>query len=297
MPVTHDFEYRRPQTLDEMLGLLSDYQDGAVILAGGTDLALELKEDLRRPDLVIDIKGLAEFKRIEVIDGTLQIGALVTFSDLLASELIKSQFYPLWESAASVASVGIRNRATMVGNICSAVPCMDSAPVLMCYDAQIALTSKAGEKIVPIAEWFIAPRKTLRKADELVAGIRIPIIAIEHAGVFVKLGRYKGEDLAQANLAILMSADLEYRICFGSVAPVPVRAVPIEEFLRGKKPEVNVLDQAAAMVETLISPITDVRASREYRMHICKVMLKRGLAVTHERLAGKNAEHLFILGG
>jgi len=297
MPVTHDFEYRRPQTMDELVTLLSQYQNKAVILAGGTDLALELKEDLHRPEMVIDIKGLNDLKGIEVIDGTLHIGALVTFSDMLASELLKRQYHLLWESASCVASVGIRNRATMIGNICSAVPCMDSAPPLLCYNAEVVLHSQAGERVIPIGEWFLAPRTTQRRADELVTWIRIPLVTQEHSGVFVKLGRYQGEDLAQANLAILITADLEYRISYGSVAPIPLRATAIEEYLRGKVPEPETLRHAAEMVEAVVSPITDVRASREYRMHLCKIMLQRGLAAAYDRLSGKFVEQRSLLGG
>ncbi len=297
MPVTHDFEYRRPQKLDELVALLSQYQNKAAILAGGTDLALELKEGLRRPEMVVDIKGLADLKRIEVIDGTLHIGALVTFSDMLASELLKRQYHLLWESASCVASVGIRNRATMIGNICSAVPCMDSAPPLLCYDAEVVLFSQNGERVILISDWFLAPRKTQRRADELVTEIRIPLVTQEHADVFVKLGRYQGEDLAQVNLAILLTADLDYRISYGSVAPIPLRATAVEEYLRGKVPEPETLCQAVEMVEEVVSPITDIRASREYRMHICKVMLQRGLAAAYDRLSGKHVVQRLLLGG
>ncbi len=125
MPIVHDFEYFKPATLSEALKLLSK-QRNAAILAGGTDIINEIKEGAAKPSALIDIKGLSSLKKIEVKNGKLTLGSLVTFSDIIESAVIKKRLPLFIEVARTVGSVGIRNRATMVGNICSAVPCMDS---------------------------------------------------------------------------------------------------------------------------------------------------------------------------
>jgi carbon-monoxide dehydrogenase medium subunit len=300
MSITHEFNYFRPDNLTEALKLLAQYREKGEILAGGTDHVVNMKDDLISPEAVIDIKRVKELKTIEVQGNRLFIGAKTTFTDILNFQAAKESFLLLWEAARTVASVGIRNRATLIGNICSAVPCMDSAPVLLCYDATVHTLSKAGERDIPIREWFLAPRKTALKPEELVRGVSFILPEEKHTGCYVKLGRYGGEDLAQAGLAILMlqkENGFAYRFAFTSVGPVPSRAAKIEELLAGKELNDELIRQAKKLVEEEISPITDIRSSREYRMHICKVMLERGLLVCRDRLQGKSVESLRILGG
>jgi carbon-monoxide dehydrogenase medium subunit len=245
-----------------------------------------LKDQIVSPKAVIDIKGITSLKGITFKGKRLKIGALVTFSDLIKSEIIRVHFPLMVEMARTVASVAIRNRATVVGNICSAVPCMDSAPVLSVYDAEINLTGPEGERKVPISQWFKGNRKTSIKKSEVVTSITITQPAKTHAGCFVKLGRYAGEDLAQANLAVLVFSNHQYRVAFGSVAPVPIRAKRIEKVLNGNPLEKNLITSAQELILQEISPITDIRASKEYRMHMCKVMFERAIKAAAERLEG-----------
>lgn len=297
MAVAHDFKYYKAGKLEEALKLLKEYGDKAMLLAGGTDLAVYIKEGMVFPKAVIDIKHIPELTKLEIQEDGLFLGANITFSDILNSTDIKKKYLMLWEAARSVASVGIRNRATLVGNICSAVPSLDSAPALLCYDAVVHLMSKKGERKVPISEWFIAPRKTARKADEIVLGVNIPKPSGKHGGCYIKLGRYGGEDLAQAGIGILITDKLDYKVAFCAVGPVPKRAAKIEKLLKGKALTPAIIEKAMALVPEEISPITDVRSSKEYRIHICKIMLERGLGVCSDRLNGKTVETLRILGG
>ncbi|MBU1239223.1 FAD binding domain-containing protein, partial [Myxococcota bacterium] len=139
MAIAHEFNYEKPASLGEALALLSQYGTRAKILAGATDLAVQLKEGMVTPECLIDIKGLSELNSLEMRDGHLIIGANVTFQELAESALVEKELPMLCESSLTVASVGVRNRATIAGNICSAVPSLDSAPVLLVYDAIVVV--------------------------------------------------------------------------------------------------------------------------------------------------------------
>jgi CO/xanthine dehydrogenase FAD-binding subunit len=286
VPIINEFDYFQPATIAQTLKLLAKHERSA-ILAGGTDLLNLLKDGSLQPEAVIDIKGLAALRKITFAKGRLQIGALVTFSELIEAETVKRHFPLIVETARTVASTGIRNRATMAGNICSAVPCLDSGPLLLAYDAIVTVVGAAGKRDIPVAKWFVGPRKTALKPGEMVSGITIPLPEAKHAGCFIKLGRYAGEDLAQASVLALALAGNSYHIAFGSVAPVPFRAVRIEELLNGKELDARLLAEAKGLVAAQVSPITDLRATAEYRLHMCRVMLERALLASVERLAGR----------
>jgi len=290
MAILHDFDYFKPTTLVEAINLISNKRNAA-ILAGGTDLIVNLKEGAATPEIVVDIKSLKDLKKIEFKNNVLTIGALVTFTELLESEMIRKKFPLIWEVSKTVASVGIRNRATMVGNICSAVPCLDSGPLLCVYEAVVCVKSAIEEKTIPINDWFLGNKKTALKHGELVTHISIPSPTQKTAGCYVRLGRYCGEDLAQVNIALLAFANYTYRIAFGAVAPLPLRAYKIESFLNKIKINDTLLEQAKQLIPDEISPITDVRATKEYRLHMAKVMFERGMKTAIERLIGNGLEY------
>lgn len=290
MPILHDFEYFKPMWVSEAINLLLAHSSAA-ILAGGTDLILNLKQGIATPEAVIDIKGIDELKKIEFDGSHLLIGALVTFNDLIESDVVNDKFPLIVEVSKTVGSMGIRNRATMVGNICSAVPCMDSGPLLCVYEADILVQGQAGDRKIPVAAWFLANRKTSLKEGEFVTGIAIPLPGKKHAGCYVRLGRYAGEDLAQVSIAIIAFSDDSYRIAFGAVAPIPVRAKKIENLLKGKKLDDVLIEKAKEIVPQEITPITDIRASKEYRMHTAKVMFERGIKTVVDRLNGGVPEY------
>jgi carbon-monoxide dehydrogenase medium subunit len=281
----NNFDYVKPETLQAAFKAYAHYRN-PLFLAGGTDLIDLLKTGVKNPDVIIDVKGLKHFNRLALKNNSLFIVAGVTFADLIASKLINKKFPVIVELAKQVASVGVRNRATMVGNICSAVPCMDSGPLLCAYDAIIHTESREGKRSIPAKEWFVASRKTALQNGEIVTGISLPVPLRKHAGCFVKLGRYCGEDLAQVNLLVLAFADGTFRISFGSVAPVPLRAGKIETLLNGQTITCELMEQAKLLLEQEIKPISDIRASKEYRMHMAKVMLERGITAAISRLQG-----------
>ncbi len=275
--ITKDFEYFKPKTPEDAIHLLSKFGKKAKILAGGTDLIVNLKEEIEKPEILIDIKGIEELHEIRFEDNRLFIGANVTFSDLIDSKIIKEKFNLLWQASRTVASVGIRNRATMVANICSAVPSADSAPALLVYDAEVIVRNSKQERKIPISEWFKGPKKTALYDNEIVTGISIDLPGKKHAGTYEKLSRYDGEDLAQAGVGILAFEDLQYRIAFCAVGPIPKRSKRMEEFLNGNKISDALIQKVKNLVPAEISPITDIRSSKEYRTHMLKIMFERGL--------------------
>lgn len=287
MAIAHDIEYERPASLEDALAALASAGSGARVLAGGTDLVPWLREDLIEPGLLVDIKAIPGLAGIEVIDGRLEMGALVTFSDLLDSDGVADSVPVLIEMAHQMASVGIRNRATVAGNICSAVPSADAAPPLLVYDTEVHVAREGSLRLVPLANWFVGPRATTLVPGEVVTSLTLHLPDVEHAAVFVKLARYSGEDLAQASLCVLVTAEREYRVAFGAVAPRPFRSGAIEDRLRGRPLDARLVGEAVAMVAEEISPISDIRASAEYRTHMCRIMLERALWAACARLAGE----------
>ena len=282
--IAHEFAYQRPSTLEEATHILANHPGSVRVLAGGTDLVAWLRDDAATPDLVVDIKALPELGDISVEGSTLRIGSLVTFTDLIESELVAEHAPLLAEMAETVASPGIRNRATMVGNICSAVPSCDAGPVLLAYDTTVHVAGSDGARVIPIDKWFVGLRATARTDDEVVTHLEIALR--DHGGCYVKLMRYGGEDLAQAAVGIVVYPDDEYRVAFGAVAPTPIRASRVEEILRGRSLDDAAIADAVALVRDEISPITDMRATAEYRARMCEVMLARGLVAAVERLGG-----------
>ena len=291
MPIAHEFEYAKPASLDEAVAVLTERGEGARVLAGGTDVVAQLRDDIISPDILVDIKGIEGLSDIRLAGDRLLLGPLVTFTDLIESDVIRESFPLFYEMAVQVASKGVRNRATVVGNICSAVPSCDGGPILLVHDAHVLLLNSGGERTVPIGEWFTGPKKSDLRTGELVVGLEMSAAASACAGSFVKLGRYQGEDLAQASVAILVSPDYEYRVAFGAVGPTPVRARKLESAIRGQEPSDEMLEIARKAISRETSPITDIRATAEYRKHMLEVMLERGIRAAVARLNGTGSEY------
>ncbi len=291
MPIAHEFDYVKPASLDEAVAVLAERGEGAAVLAGGTDVVALLRDGAIAPEVVVDIKGIDGLADIRTAGDRLFIGPLVTFTDLIESELIRESFPLFYEVAVKVASKGIRNRATVVGNICSAVPSCDAGPALLVYDAQVLILGPGGERTVHIDEWFTGPKTTDLQSGELVVGLEISSSAQACGGSYVKLGRYCGEDLAQASVAVLVSSDFEYRVAFGAVGPTPVRARKLEAAIKGEAPSDDMFEVARKFIARETSPITDIRATVEYRVHMLEVMLERGIRAAVARLDGGGPDY------
>lgn len=288
MVLLNKIGYYKPDTLEEAIAMHTAGWDWR-ILAGGTDLIVKLKDEQNFAKIIklIDIKGLEFLKNIKETKNGIEIGSLVTFTDILDSTLIKDKFPILWEAASTVASTGIRNRATLAGNICSAVPSLDSGPSLLILEAKVIVHGVNGSKEINIENWFTGPKETALMKKEIVTGIFIPFINQKHGSCYVKLGRYSGEDLAQAGLGVLVTDNFT-RIAVCAVGPIPKRVKKVEDLLKGKILTDDILEEIKEVIKGEISPITDIRASKEYRTHMIKIMLERGLKEATKRLNNKN---------
>ena len=286
MTIALDVAYAAPTSLGDALGLLADGSRSTVLLAGGTDVVAQLRDDVIQPTRLVDLKRIPGLASIELREGALHLGCLVTFSDLLASDPVQDRFPGLEEMARLVASVGIRNRATIVGNICSAVPSCDAGPVLLTHDAVVHTAGPVGERAIPIDQWFLGPRRTAIEQDEIVTHLTIPVPRSHHGAAYARLSRTRGEDLAQASVAVLLEPGHRERVAFGAVAGSALRARRIEALLAESEVDEDTIDRAVALVHDEVAPITDVRATARYRLRMCEVMLRRAVAAATGRAAG-----------
>lgn len=265
------FEYFRPVNLKEASELLLQYGEGAHLLNGGTDLIIRMRDGLTKPSAVVDLKGISSLNQIREDENSVFVGATVNLNQLGDHPSIRTLFPYLSDAALSVGSKQIRNRATCIGNLCNASPLADTATPLMALNAVFEVFGPQGERDLPIKDFFVFVRKTALTEGEIVKGIRIP--KTNGLGVFSKLARRKEVDLSMVCMTLLKAED-GWRLSFGAVAPTPVRLPLTEALINEKAPIEKILESAVSEVK----PIDDVRASKEYRLEMVRVMLKRGLA-------------------
>ena len=203
------FAYARPASLAEASGLLAAHPDGgARLLAGGTDLIIRLRDGTFRPQVVVDVKRIAELDRqIDRVDGRVRFGALTTMTDIAADDAARRDYPALAEAALYVGSVQIRNRATLAGNVCNASPAADTAPALLVYDAVVVAAGPAGERRIPIDDWFVRSGVTTLAPDEIVTAIELPLPMASRGSSFARRTRRRGHDLASVTLACTISPD------------------------------------------------------------------------------------------
>lgn len=285
-----NFEYQRPAGLQEAYQLRADYGYKSHFLMGGTDLTVEMDQGLLSPDLLIDLKGIDTLKEIREENGEIIIGAGVTFSSLIKSPLIAEEFPSLQEASKLVASVGIRNVATLAGNICHAVPSADGAAPLLIRDTELKVGSNSGERMVTIHDFFKGPRKNSLTENELLISLHIKRKLDRSGESYLKLGRYRGEDLAQVGVAVSVDENFQYKIAYAAVGPVPLRIAEAEEILSGSPPDQKKLDSAVAAIKKAVSPIDDIRASKEYRLYMCGVMFEKAVHLALQRMQKKQGE-------
>jgi len=279
-----NFDYRKPASLEEALNLRAEYGFTSHFLMGGTDLTVEMDQGLLSPEMLIDLKGIEAFKIIREESDEIVIGAGVTFSELIKSSLIQHASPSLYEASKLVASVGVRNVATLSGNICHAVPSADGAAPLLIRDAELTVSSNVGSHSVSIHDFFQGPRKTVLSENEMITEIRIKKNKAKFGEHYLKLGRYRGEDLAQVGVAVSVDEKFQYKIAYAAVSPVPVRICEAEEVLQGIRPNQPEIEEAIKIVKRSVSPIDDIRASKEYRLYMCGVMFEKALHVALERM-------------
>lgn len=273
------FDYFTPSSLSETCKLLKDYEGRAKLLAGGTDLLVKMKKRALLPYVIIDLNKISELSFIELADGHLCIGGLTRLAVVGESSMVRERVPALAEAINVLASPPIRNRATISGNLCNASPAADTAPPLLALEASVKLQSTDGERIVPLSQFFLGPEQTVAKPDEVLTEVIIPLR--QGASAFIKLGRRKAFTLSVASVAAFARVNNgkfeEVRVALGAVAPTPIRARKVEETLKGKDVSEDNIEKAAQLVREECCPITDIRASAEYRTEMSEVLVKRAL--------------------
>jgi carbon-monoxide dehydrogenase medium subunit len=279
------------------------------IVAGGTDLMADLKfaPASHAPDVVVDISRADDLKNIVVTDKGLSIGALVTHTQIMRSPLIRDLFPALQDAAHTIGAVQTRNLGTLGGNLVTGVPSMDSGPTLVALEAIASIAGPGGRREVPLADFWTGPRKTVLKPDELLAEIIIPKENLGKPAHFLKFGLRKGQALALVNVAAAfrlgtVSANgfhgsttaawdkdvfVVPRIALGAVAPKVVRALKAEAFLEGKPVTPENMAEAGQIAVTDCKPISDFRASAEYRKDLVAILTRRALEGAYELAKAK----------
>ena len=284
------FDYVKPGSMDEVLKLLAKGTNGNFkIYAGGTDVVPGLKRrELENPETLVDLKGIPDLDYIDHDKKAgLRIGALATVRAVAGSSIVNKNFPILSQAAGRIASNQVQNRGTIAGNICSAVPSADSAPALLCLDSNLVCINEKGERQIGIDGFFKGPNETVLNPDELLREIRIPPMPENSHGVYIKLSPRSRMDLAVVGVAALLGVEKgvigHIRIGLGAVSPTPMRARDAEDHLCGKKANDAVISEAARLASEESKPISDHRASAEYRKMMVEVLVKRAI---HQALSG-----------
>jgi CO/xanthine dehydrogenase FAD-binding subunit len=277
------FDYLEPNTIDEALSMLSRYKGRAKVIAGGTDILPKLKRrEIKAPEYIIDLKGIPNLDYIKYDEvGGLSLGALVTIHAVETSPIVQERFGVLFQAAESMASTQVRNRGTIAGNLCSAVPSADTAPALLTLEASLKLISQKGERIVNVEDFFTGPNETVLTNEEILKEIHVPNLPPHSRGRYLKLTPRRSMDLAIVGVAAVVVAEdgicNDIRIALGAVAPTPIRARRAENMIRGQKLSDEVIEGAARVAAEECRPISDHRASAEYRCDMVEVLTKRAI--------------------
>lgn len=276
-------QYHSVRSIDEALKLLNDYPERARIIAGGTDILLELEHG-KRPnvDILIDITRIPNLDKIQSNEAVITLGALVTHNHVVDSQLIRDYGLPLAQASWEVGAPQIRNRATIAGNLVTGSSANDTITPLMVLGAEVTLASVDGERTVALKDFYTGLRRSVMRPNEILTSISFPAMTSDEKGIFIKLGLRRAQAISVVNCAVLlkMTADdtvAQASIALGSVAPTIIRIPSAEEALIGKKLSQETISQVANIAGATPTPIDDVRSTAEYRSEMVRVLVARAL--------------------
>jgi carbon-monoxide dehydrogenase medium subunit len=279
--------YFSPQSVGEALQLLAKYQSSARLIAGGTDLIVEIERGVRAPGVVIDISRIPQIDNIYQDDQqTIHLGPLVTHNQVAGSALCVEHAFPLAKACWEVGAPQIRNRGTVAGNLVTASPANDTITPLWALGASVTLRSTRGQRTLPFEQFFLGVRKTALEPDEMIVDISFPAMKGDQVGTFLKLGLRRAQAISVVNVAVILNllgdSVTGARITLGSVAPTIVRAENAERFLAGKVLRPDVMIHAGELAAESIAPIGDVRGSAEYRRYMAATLTRHALEALAE---------------
>jgi aerobic carbon-monoxide dehydrogenase medium subunit len=285
-------DYFEPKTLAEALALLAKYGDEAKVIAGGTDVLVDIKYK-EEPGCLINIKRISGMNHIQENGGSLRIGPLVTIREIETNSSVRQRLPVLWESCHQFASLQIRNTATIGGNICRASPSGETLAPLLVLEAKGKLAFSEGDKTEPFTTLFQGPGKTALGSKGLLTDIEVPYPPPASRSAYLKHAVRGAMDIAMVGVAVLVTPDAakntvqDVRIGLGAVAPTPIRATRTEALLRGQPLTAALLGEAAKTAASESRPIDDQRSSGEYRRWIVEALTRRGLEQTWKAATGK----------
>jgi len=289
-------EYINAISIEQVIQILGDKKERARVVAGGTDLILELERGVRKGiETLVDVTRIPKLNQITIDeDDVIHLGALVTHNDCAGSKLIRARAYPLARAAWEVGAPQIRNRGTVAGNLITASPANDTITPMMALGASVTLISTRGQRTIPLSEFYTGVRKTVMQADEMLVDISFPALKETQRGIFIKLALRRAQAISLVNAAIILdvstSATRGLRadtvksasITLGAVTPVIVHAVEAEKYLVRKKLNEKNIAHAAELAMQAAHPIDDVRGSAAYRREMVRVITKRGLTAIRD---------------
>ena len=292
----HWEKYFRPQNIPEALKILEEFQGQARLLAGGTDLILQIRKREIEPKVLVDITRIPGLSEIKLEEGVIRIGALVTHTQVAQSPLLREKALALSEGASQLGSPQIRNVGTVAGNIVSGQPGADTTIPLLALDAKVKVMSKQGERIVPLTEFFLDTGKTVVESTrEIVTEIFFSPQAKDESSVSLRLARRKSLALPILNVSVVVSADAKQKkfnhvkIALGPVAPTPLRAREAEGILTSSPITDGVIKEAARKAAQEANPRTSLlRGSGEYRKEMVKNLVERAIHQALERLEARH---------
>ena len=275
----NQFKYISPENKEEALKILKEEGVNACIVAGSTNVLPDIKVKKLSPKILVDITDIEELRGVDKKKDKICIGPLTIIAELINSEFILKEGKILIQAAQEFADPLVRNNATIAGNLVTASPAADMAVPLLTLDALIKIESVKDKREVKLKDFFLGPGKTVLQDDEMIVGIEFEQSDINKNGYFIKLGQRKAMAIAIASLALNLEVKqnkiIQVRIAMGSVAPTPIRLTAAEEFLKDKEINNKLAEEAMDRVREEVEPISDIRASEEYRRYISGILFKR----------------------
>ena len=283
-----DVELYQPEALEEAASLMARLTPDARLLAGGTDLLVDLKTGRVSAHHLISLHRIKELRGIQETPAGLHIGALTTVAELGCSVAVRERYTPILDAALQMAAAQVRNLATVGGNISSAVPCADLPPILTAMNATVTLWSPAGERNVPLESFFTGPRSTVCRGDEILTAIHVPELPPRFGAAYARFAQRDGNAISVAAVAasLLLAEDgtvTETRVVLNAVAPVPKFVPEAGEPLIDRLPEDEAFQAVAIIARDAAEPITDLRGSADFRRNLVEVMTRRALQSALQR--------------
>lgn len=275
----NQFNYISPKNKEEALRILKEERVKACIVAGCSNVLPNIRDKNLTLKFLVDISDIEELRGINKKKGKICIGPLTTIAELINSELILKESKVLIQAAEQFADPLVRNSATIGGNLVTASPAADMAVPLLTLDALIEIESVGQKREVKLKDFFLEPGKTVLQDDEMIVGIEFEQSDINKNGYFIKLGQRKAMAIAIASIAVNLEVKqnkiIQIRIAMGSVAPTPIKLTVTEEFLKDKVINDKLVEEAMDRVREEVEPISDIRASAEYRRYVSEILFKR----------------------